>query len=180
MGFWELMGFDGKDKDSDSTSHHNETDRKIYKKISEINPKLKYGVTVDPTDRVDLVAVDDEGNVKAVFEAKSRSKEKCKYIRRDNSLIVDSGKVDAMSEISGQYNCKAFVAQNLEDQDELTLMEVANKGAKSTKLKEKKMKANKTTRWSSGKVEKVMTEYSLDDCNRYPTMEMLVKNRRGC
>jgi hypothetical protein len=180
MGFWELMGFNGDDRNKENIQHHTEEDMEIYERISNIHPQLSYGATTDPYDRIDLVAVDNSGKVKAVFETKARSKEKCKYVRRDNSLIVDVSKVDAMTEISSRYDCKAYLVQNLEDENELTVMEVADRGKKSSKLKEKKMKANKNTRFGGGKIEKGMAEYSLDDCSRYPTMEMLVKNRRGC
>lgn len=145
--------------------NHTNQDKTIYSKIQQLQPDYYYIPSPGTYDKVDLVAVDDT-EVKAIFEVKSRSADKCKYVRRDESLLLDKKKVEALTKLSKENNCKAIAAQYLEDTKELTLFEVANKGQASDKIQYRTQKANANTRWGGGKVDKELAFYNLEDCHR--------------
>lgn len=153
-------------------SIHTDKDYKVFDLISQINPYLKYAPTEDDYDPVDFLAIEEDLDgedyfISALFEVKIRSADKCKYVRKAKTLLVDAQKVDRMIELAWEENCKTFLAQYLEDKGELTLFKVADGSWTNPRMKRVKIKANKNTRWNGEKVEKEMVEYPLSDCFFY-------------
>ncbi len=146
------------------------SDNLIINHLKNLKPDLEFEFISDPFSPYDVLATKD-GKPYAFIELKSRTADKCKYVRRDNSLLVDWHKVSSLASQSKENGIPSILVQFLEDKNELTILKVAEEdGTITTKLKKKTIHANASTRSSytqstnGMRAQKEMCFYSLSDC----------------
>jgi|688.fasta_scaffold01920_31 hypothetical protein len=129
--------------------------------------RYTYIFSSDQYESYDVQVLNSDGTLRCFLELKSRSSEACKFVRRDNSILVDESKVNRLSELSQVYRVPCYLVTYLEDRSELTVVEVCtDSGAINPQFRTKKIKANKNTMWKGGKVQKNITFVNLDNCWR--------------
>lgn len=143
-------------------------EEKAVQRLKEIRPNLTFEFADDQYSPFDVLALNEKGQEHALFELKNRTPEKCKYVRRDKSLLVDQQKVDSLAKLSKEKGIPSILVQVLEDTGELTTIRVADKdGNVNPKLQQKTITANANTFWGGDKAPKGMFFYNLDDTHTF-------------
>lgn len=142
-------------------------EEKLLSLIKKEFGKYTYVFSNDQYSSWDVMVLEKNGKIRCFLELKTRSSDKCKYVRRDDSLLVDQYKVNALSELSKEKAVPCYMVQYLEDRNELTIVQISDeKGKINPKFKNKTIQANQNTFWGGGKVNKGMCFVNLQDCWR--------------
>ena len=140
------------------------SEEKIVQRLKEVRPNLTFQFAEDPYSPFDVLSFNEKGEEHVLFELKSRTADKCKYVRRDKSLLVDQQKIDSLAQISKEKGIPSVLIQVLEDTGEITAIRVTDENGKvNPKLQPKNVMANANTFWGGNKTSKGMMFYNLTD-----------------